>query len=96
MIAFARDFVATAQQRNVCLIARSFWGTAEYAAPEVIEGGVASFSAASDYWALGVLIYELLYGRTPFRCAPPHSVAKLRAHQCPLPPPPHTHACMQS
>jgi len=45
----------------------SFWGTAEYAAPEVIEGGVASFSAASDYWALGVLIYELLYGRTPFR-----------------------------
>mmetsp|Transcript_19528 Transcript_19528/g.34831 ORF Transcript_19528/g.34831 Transcript_19528/m.34831 type:complete len:354 (-) Transcript_19528:173-1234(-) len=45
----------------------SFWGTAEYAAPEVIDGGVAAFSRASDFWSLGVLMYELLYGRTPFR-----------------------------
>ncbi|CAL9194491.1 unnamed protein product [Musa hybrid cultivar] len=43
---------------------RSFVGTHEYVAPEVAAGR--PHGSAVDWWAYGILIYELLYGRTPF------------------------------
>jgi len=39
-------------------------GTFEYLSPEQLKGGAAD--ARSDLWALGILFYEMITGRTPF------------------------------
>ncbi|CAD5175599.1 unnamed protein product [Musa acuminata subsp. malaccensis] len=52
----------------------SFVGTHEYVAPEVASGR--PHGSAVDWWAYGILLYELLFGRTPF--AGPTNEATLR------------------
>uniref|UniRef100_A0A2N9FJN2 non-specific serine/threonine protein kinase n=1 Tax=Fagus sylvatica TaxID=28930 RepID=A0A2N9FJN2_FAGSY len=43
----------------------SFVGTHEYLAPEIVSGE--GHGSAVDWWTLGVFIFELFYGVTPFR-----------------------------
>ncbi|KAK6163498.1 hypothetical protein DH2020_000362 [Rehmannia glutinosa] len=43
----------------------SFVGTYEYLAPEIIKGE--GHGSAVDWWMFGILLYELLYGKTPFK-----------------------------
>nr|BAE20160.1 phototropin [Mougeotia scalaris]BAE20165.1 phototropin [Mougeotia scalaris] len=43
----------------------SFVGTEEYIAPEIISG--VGHGSQVDWWAFGIFIYEMLYGKTPFR-----------------------------
>lgn len=42
----------------------SLFGTRAYLAPEVVCGNDSGFSA--DWWALGVVIFEMIVGKTPF------------------------------
>ncbi|CAN1841453.1 Serine/threonine-protein kinase WAG1 [Linum perenne] len=57
----AAEFVAepTAAFSSSCV------GTHEYLAPEILSGN--GHGNSVDWWAFGVLIYELLYGTTPFK-----------------------------
>ncbi|GFZ17800.1 protein kinase superfamily protein [Actinidia rufa] len=43
----------------------SFVGTHEYLAPEIIRGD--GHGSAVDWWTFGIFLYELVYGKTPFK-----------------------------
>ena len=58
-------------------------GTPAYMAPEQCRGGEVGF--ATDLYALGVILYELLTGAPPFDAPSPMAVMMQHVHQAPPP-----------
>jgi serine/threonine protein kinase len=58
-------------------------GTLAYMAPEVIKGELPD--RPSDLWSLGVLLYEMLAGRRPFRGETAFELASSILHESPEP-----------
>ena len=59
-------------------------GTVQYYAPEQAQGEIVTPSA--DVYALGIVMYEMLTGRTPFDGDTPVSVAMQHIQDAPIPP----------
>jgi serine/threonine protein kinase len=59
-------------------------GTPEYMSPEQAEGD--TLSHQTDIYSLGIVIYEMLAKRTPFKGNNPVAIAYKQVHELPLPP----------
>lgn len=58
------DFGLSKQNIDITGGATTFCGTAEYIAPELLKGQ--KYGAAVDWWSFGILLFEMMHGRTPF------------------------------
>jgi eukaryotic-like serine/threonine-protein kinase len=65
---------------------RGPWGTPSYMAPEQVEPDRLAIGPASDVYAVGAILYELLTGRPPFRAASLAETMDQIRHRDPAPP----------
>jgi serine/threonine-protein kinase len=63
---------------------RAVHATPEYVAPELVAGAAAG--PGSDVYALGIVLYELLFGRTPYRGGTATEVLLRHVTCAPVPP----------
>ncbi|KAJ2864151.1 hypothetical protein GGH94_003099 [Coemansia aciculifera] len=59
------DFNAAIRITDEAPLHRGVAGTTSYMAPELISGG--EYAGSVDWWSLGVLMYECVFGHRPFR-----------------------------
>ncbi|KAJ2072304.1 hypothetical protein GGH13_002779 [Coemansia sp. S155-1] len=59
------DFNAAIRITDKAPMHRGVAGTTSYMAPELISGG--EYAGSVDWWSLGVLMYECVFGHRPFR-----------------------------
>ena len=64
-------------------LAGTVWGTVQYLAPERAEGDPAS--RASDIYALGIVVYEMLAGTPPFSGGTAASIMQRQVNEAPKP-----------
>jgi serine/threonine protein kinase/Rieske Fe-S protein len=64
---------------HIMSIAGTFLGTAEYVAPEIVQGAPAD--ARSDVYSLGIMLFELLTGKLPFKGEDSFAVAMQHVQQ---------------
>ncbi len=84
--AFLTDFgIAKMVEATVDLTQGGILGTPAYMSPEQCEG-VKELTPASDIYSLGVILYEMVTGRTPFRAETPAALIHMHLFD-PLPPP---------
>eukprot|EP00760_Papus_ankaliazontas_P024502 PhM_4_TR2362/c0_g1_i1/m.105569/K08850/AURKX; aurora kinase, other len=55
---------------------RTFCGTLDYLAPEIVASPHPEYDTAVDVWSLGVVMFELLCGRAPFESDDPRDTVK--------------------
>ncbi|MBA2537176.1 MAG: Stk1 family PASTA domain-containing Ser/Thr kinase [Actinobacteria bacterium] len=65
----------------------SIMGTAQYLSPEQARG--APVAAASDLYSVGIVLYEMLTGKTPFNGDTPIEIAMKHLNEAPRPPSEH-------
>jgi len=71
--AILTDFGLAKADRFGTKLTRSFevLGTPQYMAPEQVKGATQEINSRTDVYGLGVILYEILAGRTPFAQSPP-------------------------
>ncbi|HEV3025755.1 MAG TPA: serine/threonine-protein kinase [Pirellulales bacterium] len=80
------DFGLAVSEETQGQLAGQIAGTPAYMSPEQVRGETHRLDGRADIWSLGVIAYQLLTGRLPFRQENPVSLLDDIEHREPIPP----------